>query len=76
MKVKQLIKKLSKLNQDAEVILSSDAEGNSYNYLDEIYGEEIYFYQCQGEIELCDKDELDDIDESLEPEICIILYPN
>lgn len=76
MKVKQLIKKLGKLNQDAEVILSTDAEGNSYNYLDEIYNKEIYFYQNQGEVELCEKDELDDIDESLEPKICIILYPN
>lgn len=36
MKVKQLIKELSKLNPELKIILSSDAEGNSYHELDEI----------------------------------------
>ena len=31
MKIKNLIKKLSKLNPEAEVILASDAEGNAYS---------------------------------------------
>jgi hypothetical protein len=31
MKVKELIKLLKKLNQDYEVILSKDSEGNSYS---------------------------------------------
>ena len=31
MKIKTLIKKLSKLNPEADVILASDAEGNSYS---------------------------------------------
>ena len=30
MKVKQFIKELQKLNPDAEIVLSCDAEGNSY----------------------------------------------
>ena len=33
MKVKELIKHLQKLNQEARVFLSSDKEGNSYNPL-------------------------------------------
>jgi hypothetical protein len=36
MKIKQLIKELSILDPELEVILSSDAEGNSYHELDEI----------------------------------------
>lgn len=38
MKVKELIKQLEKLNTEAEVILSSDAEGNSFHVLDEVSG--------------------------------------
>jgi hypothetical protein len=33
MKVKELIKDLKKLNQDALVVLSCDGEGNAYNNL-------------------------------------------
>ncbi len=36
MKIKQLIKKLSKLNPEHEVILASDMEGNNYEILDEV----------------------------------------
>ncbi len=36
MKVKQLIKQLEKANPSAEVILSSDAEGNSFHALGEV----------------------------------------
>lgn len=36
MKIKTLIKKLNKLDPNLEVVLSSDAEGNSYGILEEI----------------------------------------
>lgn len=35
MKIKELITKLQKENQEAEVYLSSDAEGNSFSLADE-----------------------------------------
>ncbi len=34
MKVKQLIEELSKLNQEAVVVLSRDPEGNSFSLMD------------------------------------------
>jgi hypothetical protein len=36
MKVSELIAQLQKLPQDNEVIVSSDAEGNSFHQLDEV----------------------------------------
>lgn len=39
MKIKQLIKKLQKFNPELEVVVSSDAEGNNFNYLDGVYEE-------------------------------------
>lgn len=36
MKVKDLIEELQKLDQEAEVILSADGEGNGFAYLDGI----------------------------------------
>ena len=42
MTVKQLIIKLQKLNQDAEVIMSSDEEGNEFNPLTDIATEYNY----------------------------------
>lgn len=37
MTVKELIKKLKSMPQDAEVVMSSDAEGNSHSPVDEAY---------------------------------------
>lgn len=60
MKVKQLIKKLQLLDQDTEVILSSDAEGNSYQFLNSV---NIIGYEIQdreivvGLLELTKEDE-------------------
>lgn len=34
MKIKQLIKKLNKLDPESEVLIASDMEGNNYNKLD------------------------------------------
>lgn len=43
MKVKELIKQLKNLdNQDAEVIIASDAEGNSYSPLSDISDSLLY----------------------------------
>lgn len=39
MKVSKLIKLLSEVNQDAEVFLSSDAEGNSFNTVADVHDE-------------------------------------
>jgi hypothetical protein len=36
MKIKQLIEELQKLNPEAEVLMSSDTEGNEYNSLSTI----------------------------------------
>ena len=69
MKVKKLIKHLEKVNQNAEVILSSDAEGNSFSLLDKgnISGETFYTKDFYGYIEGIDATE--DCE-------CIVLYPN
>lgn len=74
MKIKDLIKKLNKLDPDSEIILSSDSEGNSFNYLNNIESN-LFVYQVQGQVELCDKDELRDIDECFEPQKCVVLFP-
>ena len=36
MKVKELILKLNELNQDSEIVMSSDAEGNNYANIEKI----------------------------------------
>jgi hypothetical protein len=45
MKVRELIEELQKENPEAEVIMSSDAEGNSYS---PIYGFEVGRYQAEN----------------------------
>lgn len=57
MKVKELVKKLQALDQNAEVILSSDSEGNRYN---KIHGGsicELLYREDDGEFEFCPTDE-------------------
>lgn len=81
MKIKTLIKQLSKLNQNLEVILSSDAEGNSYGLLSEIYNKTGLKYSTDydnGSATLFDRDNInDDItpQEYKKMKDCIILYP-
>lgn len=60
MKIKQLIKKLQKLDPELEVIISSDAEGNCFNYLEDIDVE------TGDEVELQNSEVVKD---------CIILFP-
>lgn len=73
MKVKDLIKELKKLNQDAIVVLQKDGEGNSYSPLS---GVEEAFYVAEstwgGEV-------YDEEDEDLElpddAEPCAVIWP-
>ena len=84
MKVKQLIKILSKLDPNAEVIMSSDSEGNYYSKFDSPYN--IYFsnglkyLEDDGEVYIMTEEDV------IEGEVskndykkgkpCIVLYPN
>ena len=72
MKVKQLIKKLEKANPEADVILSSDMEGNRFGLANEIeYQNFIRYVNNENEIEIC---EADDDAEGAKP--CVIIWPN
>lgn len=56
MKVKELIKHLKKADQDADVLMYSDAEGNSLHGLDEVetmlgQGPVVYLYPDDQYIE-------------------------
>jgi len=82
MKVKKLIKKLEKMDQNAEVIMSMDSEGNCYNYLADIVEDMAY---VEGEVYInklteedikegfsdCDLGNLNDPDRVN----CIVFYP-
>jgi hypothetical protein len=66
MKVKELIDILGKLNKDAEVVLSSDGEGNNFSPLAE-YGEGVYFPDTTWSGEFLDpKEDADYISECKE----------
>ncbi len=82
MKVRELIKKLEIENQEAIVIMSSDAEGNNYSPLsgvaDGAYEPENDYRGEVGCLELTDEliDEGYDGEDILENgEIAVILYP-
>ncbi len=70
MKVKQLIKKLQKLNQEALVVLSSDEEGNRYSIISEDMG--------TGEWFNTETNEFYGPDDPGEPNVklAIVLYPS
>lgn len=80
MKVKQLIQKLEKLNREAEVLLSSDSEGNYFSSLKDIYSD-IKFRESKDDymIDILDKEDIGEdwltqkqFDKAKE---AIILYP-
>lgn len=84
MKIKQLIQKLQKLDPNAEVILPSDAEGNSFNRLYQM-GECLYvksiekteFGILEREIELGDSvEDFEDLEGYTKPKKCVVLWPN
>lgn len=62
MKVHELMEKLSKAPQFADVILSSDPEGNSYDIAYEVA---VLRYDPTDEIYPIDPDDLDDHDDVL-----------
>lgn len=80
MKIKNLIKELQKLNPEAEVIIASDSEGNTYKVLTEIYTSEgLKFEKRDGEINLMALEEAEE-DEELgriykTMKDCFVLYP-
>lgn len=79
MKVKDFISQLKHLDQNAVVILASDAEGNSFNELDEIWSEEgLRFDPENNEIvnisgSEYSKEELKEVKDSTQK--AIILFP-
>ena len=83
MKIKELVERLLKQDQDRIVIISKDSEGNGYSPLSEIYiGKYRPYNTWSGDIGL---DELtqEDIDDGYtkedvfeEGELCIILTPH
>jgi len=72
MKVKELIKRLKKCNQEADVILSGDGEGNDYSPLSEL---DNCMYEpdttWSGEICYADEMEEDDVYENN----AVVLWP-
>jgi len=72
MKIKKLIKELNKLDSDLEVILASDAEGNSYHILDEVsFGTDTkYLQDDNGEIIFMDEE-----CEEYGTKLAVVLYP-
>lgn len=68
MKVKQLIKELQKVDQNALVVLSSDAEGNNYSVLDEVAGVNEFFDEV-------DRSFCDEEDKPKSAKLAIVLYP-
>ena len=72
MKIKQLIKKLSECNPDAEVIMSSDMEGNRYGGFSDI-GKCFCFYDIEI---LLFKSEEEDREEGVKKvKPAVVLYP-
>lgn len=76
---KQLIKKLEKVNDNTEIILSSDGEGNSYSRLcDVCNSEDFKYFENNGEIEFLDKEDVGDsctIEDYNKAKNCVVLYP-
>lgn len=84
MKVIALIKKLQKLDPNAQIIMSSDEEGNTYSELDSVVDEKLYYaqplevypeYTIEREIELGDWVDFKPEEEYTKPKKCIVLYP-
>jgi hypothetical protein len=77
MKVKDLIKSLQFCNQDADVILQKDAEGNGYSPLSDVENELWYVPDTSYSGEVLNEEDYED-DEDFPPENavnCVVLYP-
>lgn len=81
MKVEKLIKILSKLDPKAEVILSSDMEGNYFSVLDSIDSDNVAYNKKEGHVEVGIKEltqEMADLgytQEDVAKKPCVILFP-
>lgn len=76
MKVKKLIKELQKLDPDADVILSSDSEGNNYSLMGEAkysIASDVRYEKEDYELIILDPEE--DAEQYEEAKKGIILYP-
>jgi hypothetical protein len=79
MKVKELIKLLQETDENYDILISSDPEGNSFSKFEdvsfdmhyEVYGEDV---EIQSKEDYEDDCMLDEDDEPFEPN-CIILWP-
>ncbi len=71
MKIKTLIKELQKLDPDLEVVLASDAEGNSFGILDKdgIDADEELVFDAEN-------NEFVEIGESKDAIRAVVLFPN
>lgn len=74
MKVHELIAELSKLPQDFEVFVSSDAEGNSYNELTDVSVSPYVFDDPYYEYHLIHPDDLGEYDDDVIG-YAVYLYP-
>jgi hypothetical protein len=71
MKVKDLIEKLKEFDQDSLVVLSSDAEGNSYS---KVSGDiEPYYFNEHSEEIFTDDDLSQDEADTLKK--CVVIWP-
>ncbi len=81
MKIKHLISKLNKLNPEAEIIISSDAEGNRYNTINQLVDNLKYIEY--GEISVFSFEDISEDSQDFPSQKdynkakgCIVLYPN
>lgn len=83
MKVKKLLKLLEKIDPNAEVILSSDSEGNSFSLLAYVSDENAGYIKEFGGIQLVDRELTEELkeqgmtNEDVNPKAkkCVILWP-
>lgn len=73
MKVKKLIQKLQKLDQDLEVVLSSDPEGNSFDTLTDVDYDKNNLFDTENR-EFVDAVDLDE-EQKLRCIKAVILWP-
>ena len=74
MKVKELIKQLSTLSPDAEILLSKDAEGNDFRRYNG-YSEEFFLVEKNNAISVFSIDDEEDGDTFHGDRKCVILWP-
>ena len=74
MTTRELIAELSKLDQDALVVMASDAEGNAYSPLHAAYDDR-YRAETTWRGELIGDGEIEDWEDEKEVVSCVVLFP-